>query len=109
MRVWDISLISKLCRQHLLAQWREGLGCYKAVMGETMGYINHPQTQAYRDAPNKLYEVLEATREEMISRGWRPKPLPSYPQVNNPEVYREWQSVDEQIERLKRKGCDCDV
>lgn len=109
MRIWHETLVPKLCRQHLLAQWREGLGCLKAVMGETKGYINHPQTKAYRYAPNKLLSVLELTRAEMINRGYNPKPIPNYPQVDNPEDYREWQSLKEQIKLLKAKECKCSI
>lgn len=109
MRIWEKELIPSLCRQHLLAQWRESLGCYKAVMGETDGYINHPQTKAYWDAPNLLRSVLEATRAEMLARGWNPKQIPDYGQVDNPEEYRQWQTVEQQVANLRSKGCECKV
>lgn len=109
MRIWHEQLIPKLCRQHLLAQWRESLGCYKAVMGETQGYINHPQTKAYWNAPNKLLHSLELTRAEMLKRGYKPKEITQYPQVDNQDDYREWQTLEEQVKILKNKGCECKI
>lgn len=106
MRIWHEKLIPVLCRQHLLAVWREGLGCLKIVMEGKQGYRNHPATQEFIDAPFALYQRLCAIREEMVRRGYHPKNIPvyTYPLRNN---VIEWEDLDTQIEKIKSKGCGC--
>lgn len=113
MRIWHESLIPLLCRQHLLAMWREGLGCYKIVTGQVDGgsYKNHPATKEFINAPYELMYRLFLVREEMIKRGYHPKEVKgvcSLAGINN-DVTSEWQSLDEQITILKAKGCQCSI
>jgi uncharacterized protein (TIGR02328 family) len=112
MRIWHESLIPKLCRQHLLAMWRESLGCYKIVTNEVDGgtYRKHPATKEFLDHPQTLWRRLYAIKQEMKKRGYHPKELPKVHfnfSFNNKLV--EWQSLDEQISILKAKGCNCQV
>lgn len=116
MRVWNQKLIKKLCRNHLLGQWRESLGCHKIITeyyatGKKLGYFNHPQVQQYLDKPQKLFSILDTTRNEMIKRGYNPKPLPDVNCEGKPLFgkLKEWQTLEEQIEVLKNKNCDCKV
>ena len=121
MRIWHESLIPHLCRQHLLAMWREGLGCYKIVTGQVDGgsYKNHPATREFLQAKAHLWVVLKQLREEMIKRGYHPKSMPRKPYYNmtfirfcREEDYRnkyQWQSLEKQIEIIKAKGCQCKV
>ncbi len=109
MRIWHEELIPKLCQKHLCAVWREGLGCYKIITENKNGYRNHPATQEFMDCPNFLWLRLHKIREEMLARGYKPKELPS----SVPQVMigfpKEWQSLEEQVEILKAKGCKCNV
>lgn len=115
MRIWHESLIPKLCRQHLLAMWREGLGCYKIVTGEVNGgsYRNHPAVKEFINHLDLLYDRLEKTRIEMLNRGYHPKELPEtsdkfYPIGNfSYATYQPWQTLEQQIEVLQSKHCAC--
>jgi len=107
MRVWHKELIPKLCKNHLLAMWREGLGLYKILKKGEGGYYNHPQTKMYHGARHAQWEILKKTREEMLSRDWNPKELPPEPQEDGEP--NEWQSLQEQIKILKDKNCNCKI
>jgi len=109
MRIWHEELIPKLCRQHLLAVWREALGCYSIIVNNKSGYRNHPAVKEFEDAPVRLWYRLCAIRAEMCRRGYCPKPLPKIHVKHRVETLREWQTLPEQIEVLKSKNCDCDV
>lgn len=119
MRIWHEELIPKLCRQHLLAVWREGLGAYKIVCGEVDGggYKKHPAIKEFLQARTLLFDRLMIIREEMLKRGYKPKELPFNGDRYFPasefeyawyETY-QWQTLEEQIEVLKSKGCNCQV
>lgn len=109
MRIWHEELIPKLCRQHLLAVWREGLGCYKIITENKKGYRNHPATQEFANSPQALYRRLAIIRVEMLQRGYHPKELPPVPPYESFEDKKEWQTLDEQITWLKAKGCLCKI
>lgn len=112
MRIWHEELIPKLCRQHLLAVWREGLGCYKIITENKNGYRNHPAVKEFENNHGELRLRLSSIRQEMISRGYKPKELP-FPESgltgNTFGKYEPWQTLDEQIEVLKLKGCNCRI
>ena len=55
MRIWHEQLIPHLCKQHLLACWREALGAYSIITKNKRGYRNHPATQEFIDAPYALW------------------------------------------------------
>jgi len=109
MRIWHTQLISKLCRQHLLACWREALGAYKIITEDKKGYRNHPAVKEFEDAPLLLYWRLEWIREEMKKRGYKPKELPIHNFQKRSETIKQWQTLEQQIEVLKSKNCDCKV
>jgi uncharacterized protein (TIGR02328 family) len=110
MRIWHEELIPKLCRQHLLAVWREGLGCLKIITENKAGYRNHPATQEFINAPRHLLKRLHMIRSEMLKRGYHPKEMPSYVILSaRREIVKQWQSLDEQIARLKEKKCNCKI
>jgi uncharacterized protein (TIGR02328 family) len=110
MRIWHEKLISKLCRQHLLAVWREGLGCYSIIINNKKGYRNHPATQEFIKAPDMLWVRLRRIREEMLRRGYHPKEVPE-PTYKLPEELpvKPWQTLEEQTAVLKAKGCKCKI
>lgn len=130
MRIWHEDLIPKLCRQHLLAMWREGLGCYKILTENKKGYRNHPAVKEFEDKIEQLWLRLNAIRSEMIKRGYKPKDLQNIFTtrlqavdyglgddrqvaivgiINSHYEIEDWQILDEQIKVLKNKGCDCQV
>lgn len=112
MRVWDQMDPRLLCRQHLLAQWREALGLWSIVAGGKRGYRDHPETGRWIGREPALYLLLNRTRLAMLERGWGPKPLP-------PRIHDEHQldsgvldcppQWDDQLAVLRSKGCACRV
>jgi len=113
MRIWHEKIIPRLCSKHLVAVWREALGCYKIITENKKGYSNHPATIEFKDCPDKLYKRLELIRSEMLSRCYHPKDLPAKCKDTNSEP-KEWQSLEEQLERLKEKrltikSCKCNI
>lgn len=119
MRVWHEDLIPKLCRQHLLGCWREALACYSVIANGKEGFRNHPQVREFEGRPSALRQRLRLLRLEMLERGYNPKRLSFDESLNGfregtyvPVVEsrcRPWQSLDKQIEILKKKGCSCRV
>lgn len=114
MRIWDKKLIPYLCRRHLVAMWREGLGAYKIVTTNTKAYRNHPAVVEFLCAPDLLYERLELVRAEMIRRGYNPKQMPKQKKtkfMDDIQVSwnkaKTWQTIEEQLEVLHQKGCTC--
>jgi uncharacterized protein (TIGR02328 family) len=111
MRIWHEQLISKLCRQHLLAMWREGLGAYAIITENKKGYRNHPAVKEFENNPHRLWERLANVRNEMIKRKYHPKNLPDpiIPTYNNIGLVEPWQTLSEQIQILKAKNCKCNI
>ena len=107
MRIWHAHLIPALCRQHLLACWREGLGAYSIIVNDKQGYRNHPAVQEFAECPQALHDRLILIRDVMKRRGYNPKPLP--PRVDGAGQVNEWQSLNEQMEALRAKGCECNL
>ena len=115
MRLWDQMNPEDLCRQHLLGQWREGLGLWNILTLGKKGYANHPETKRWRGFERALWAVLFQTREAMLKRGWNPKPMPEYPEwtfepglhVQSP--FRNPPPWDNQLETLRAKKCDCEL
>lgn len=108
MRIWHEQLIPKLCQKHLCAMWREGLGAYKILTENKKGYSNHPAVKEFAENHLELKNRLYLVRQEMLRRGYHPKPLPDAPMLYQGKV-KEWQTLDEQIAILKSKGCKCNV
>lgn len=110
MRIWHQRLIPKLCTKHLLAQWREGLGCYSIIFNNKKGYSKHPQVIQYKNSLQTLWYILETTRNEMLKRGFNPKPLPGFPSNEHNKLKTlVWQTLKQQKEILRNKNCNCKV
>lgn len=109
MRIWHERLIPNLCRQHLLAMWREGLGCWKIVNGDVDGggYRNHPAVKEFMGNSLILAGILTEVREEMVRRHYHPKEFQRGNVFTSSNTYKPWQTLDQQIEVLKNKHCDC--
>jgi len=78
---------------------------HKIITQDLKGYRNHPATKEYEDCPELLWHNLSLMRNEMLKRGWHPKELPE--RIEFGGQYKEWQTLEEQIDRLKEKGCEC--
>ena len=114
MRIWHEELIPHLCRPHLLSLWREGLGAYSIITNHKKGYSNHPAVKEFEKCPMHLIERLAYVREEMLSRGYKPKPMPDFKGemfdwLDEEKFYKPWQTLEEQIEVLRNKKCDCQL
>ena len=73
MRIWSLHP-RYLDRQGLVACWRETLLAQAVLAGRTTGYVNHPQLQRFRSAPDPLEAVggyLHAIAVEAEVRGYR--------------------------------------
>lgn len=89
--------------------WREGLGCYNIVTSDKKGYRNHPATKEFIGAECDLWCRLYETREEMLRRGYHPKDMPKMVRHHECTESVPWQTLEEQTEVLRAKGCKCDV
>jgi len=130
MRIWHEQLIPKLCQKHLCAMWREGLGCYKILTEDKKGYRNHPAVKEFEGKIEQLWLRLHEVRQEMLKRGYHPKPLPPIKTkilhgwdkgsgvgddnefgmiglIDSHFWIEEWQTLEEQIKVLQSKHCDC--
>lgn len=107
MRIWHEKLIPCLCRNHILGVWREALGAYKIITEGKLGYRFHPATKEFLECPEALHYRLRVIREEMLRRGYNPKELPELVEFGG--VVREWQTLEEQVEVLRGKGCECNL
>ena len=72
MRIWTVHP-RYLDRQGLLALWREGLLAQAVLLGQTKGYIHHPQLIRFRDQPVPVAAIatyLAAVYKESLQRGY---------------------------------------
>lgn len=89
--------------------WREGLGCYKIITEDKKGYRNHPAVKEFEDNHFALWVILYLVRNEMLERGYNPKELPEPTKQKNEKWIKPWQTLKEQVEVLKAKGCKCNI
>lgn len=72
MRLWSLHPMY-LDQKGLSALWREALLAQKVLLGETTGYVNHPQLDRFKRAENPLQmikEYLYHIRVEGLHRGY---------------------------------------
>ena len=73
MRLWTLHPMY-LDSKGLVALWREALLAQAVLIGRTRGYVNHPQLQRFRAAPNPdgaIAAYLTAVHAESVRRGYR--------------------------------------
>jgi hypothetical protein len=56
MRLWSLHP-KYLDTQGLVAVWREGLLAQKVLLGETKGYLNHPQLERFKTLKNPINAI----------------------------------------------------
>ena len=109
MRIWDIQT-SKLCRNHLLGEHRELHALWSILTQGRKGYANHPETRRWRGKLRALYLRHEELVSEMHRRGYRHNsPLDTGLAVGEDKQTELVDSIQEQIQALREKGCGCDV
>lgn len=72
MRLWSLHP-SYLDSIGLIALWREGLLARKVLLGQTKGYIHHPQLIRFRETENPIQTIdayLKAVHDEAVRRGY---------------------------------------
>ena len=72
MRLWTIHPVY-LDSKGLVALWREGLLAQKVLVGNTVGYKNHPQLHRFKDTTNPAGAIASYLRyvfQEAVQRGY---------------------------------------
>ena len=105
MRVWDIP-VQQLCRKHLMAQHYEIHTIYTVITDSRKGYSKHPEVIRWISNIPALVDIHNKTANEMICRGYNHRsPLPQYA-VFGPQTSLV-NTIEEQINILHNKGCEC--
>ena len=108
MRVWDVEP-SILCRKHLLGEHREIHALYTILEQGKPGYRHHPETKRWEGKLAALKKRHEAVVAEMEKRGYVHQ-SPILHQPSDSELQDNFvNTVDEQLDILKAKDCDCPV
>lgn len=109
MRIWDIPT-SRLCRKHLLGEHRELHAMWAILTQDKKGYRKHPETIRWEGKLAALYNRHEEQVKEMIKRKYTHRsPLDKKLAVGKRKQDALVNTIEEQIEILKGKGCDCRV
>jgi len=107
MRIWDISP-SLLCRQHLLGEHRELHAIWSVITNNKKGYSKHPETLRWVGKLKALSLRHQKLVREMKKRNYIHKSdlLISLATGNKKQTILI-NTVNEQIEILKKKDCSC--
>ncbi len=109
MRIWDLPP-AKLCRKHLLGEHRELHALWVVISQNKKGYSKHPETKRWVGKLKALYARHEELVAEMKSRGYNHNSVLDKSLATGSGTQNEFvHSVNEQIEILKNKKCDCNV
>jgi hypothetical protein len=107
MRIWDIPT-SNLCRKHLLGEHRELHAIWIILTSGKKGYSNHPETKRWKGKLAALYKRHEDEVEEIKNRNYIHKSdLDKKLATGNTYQDKLINSIEEQINILRRKNCDC--
>ncbi len=109
MRIWDIEP-ERLCRSHLLGEHRELHAVWNVLTKNRKGYAAHPEVVRWRGKLKALYLRHNDLVTEMCRRGYShcsPLDAKLARGACRQDVYVD--SCDDQVRRLRRKGCGCDV
>ncbi|MCV0430250.1 pyrimidine dimer DNA glycosylase/endonuclease V [Nitrosopumilus sp.] len=107
MRIWDVSP-DLLCRNHLLGEHRELHAMWSIITEKKKGYSKHPETLRWKGKLNALYLRHEKLVSEMNSRGYLHKSPLDKQKATGKSIQNSFvHSINEQINILKNKKCDC--
>lgn len=109
MRIWDISP-SKLCRNHLLGEHRELHAMWVILTENKKGYSLHPETLRWRGKLKAMYLRHEKLVNEFDKRGYNHQSPLDKRKATGKEFQDEFvDSIKNQTQILKNKGCSCSV
>lgn len=107
MRIWDLPP-DRLCRPHLLGEHRELHAIWSVLTTGRRGYARHPETRRWQGKLRALWLRHEALVAEMDRRGYRhASPLDASLATGDEAQTHLIDTIDEQIARLRAKGCSC--
>jgi hypothetical protein len=109
MRVWDIPP-EKLCRNHLLGEYRELHAIWSILTNGKKGYARHPETVRWKEKQKALYLRHEQLVQEMCRRQYQHKPPLDKRLATGEEQQSSFvDSPEQQIGHLQKKHCGCKV
>jgi hypothetical protein len=94
--------------QGLLALWRQGLLALNVLSGSARGYKNHPQLdrfKAHKDPIGAITAYLQAVKDEMINRGYRPNLDKLAPIYSAKPIPVKFGQIEFEFEHLRKKVC----
>lgn len=107
MRIWDLPP-SYLCRKHLLGEHRELHALFTILTQNKKGYRAHPETKRWVGKEKALYLRHRDLVSEMEKRGYVHKSeLDPKLATGSSRQNTFVNTLSEQKEILKNKGCDC--
>ncbi len=107
MRIWDIEP-KYLCSKHLLGEHRELHAIWSILTKNKKGYSRHPETLRWKGKLRALYLRHEKLVKEMIRRGYTHTSNLDKKLAKGKAKQDEFvNTIKEQIEILKKKGCEC--
>ena len=107
MRIWDLP-VNHLCRKHLLGEHRELHAIWVVLTKNKKGYRNHPETKRWEGKLKALYKRHDEEVREMIERGYSHLSILDNNLATGEDIQEEMiNSIQEQMELLKKKPCDC--
>ena len=109
MRVWDISP-EKLCKNHLLGEHNEIHAIWSILINKKKGFSKHPETLRWDGKLKALYNRHEEIVNEMIKRKYNHKSPLNKTKAIGEELQNEFvNTVEEQIQILRKKRCRCKI
>ena len=109
MRIWDISP-SKLCRNHLLGEHRELHAMWVILTENKKGYSLHPETLRWGGKLKAMYLRHEKLVSELDERGYNHQSPLDKRKATGRKIQNEFvDSIKDQIQILRKKGCSCSV
>lgn len=111
MRIWDQIEPAKLCRRHLLGEHRELHGLWSILKrnreGGEPGYLMHPETRRWNGNERALWRRHQRLVKEMERRGYQHRsPLDKLAMDGSGRTPKP---LDDQVQALRKKKCECDV
>ncbi|HVQ00955.1 MAG TPA: pyrimidine dimer DNA glycosylase/endonuclease V [Candidatus Thermoplasmatota archaeon] len=109
MRIWDVPP-EKLCRNHLLGEYRELHAIWSILIYQKKGYAHHPETLRWKGKQKALYLRHEQLVKVMLQRGYHHlSPLEVRYATGESTQDTFLDSYDEQARLLRQKKCRCNI
>lgn len=109
MRIWDLPC-HNLCNKHLLGEHRELHAIFIYITTDKgKSYRKHPETLRWVNKLTALAERHNEQVKEIIKRGWNHNSSIEWPIYPHQIQSNYVNTLEEQIEILKKKGCECHI